>query len=96
MLPRPENATAANGVEAFVDVLVVDLNRKAVTLRQYDTEQLSVIGITKGIIWYSDNSNIAKVDKNGLVTARTPGSTVIRAKVNGVSIGCRVTVKKIR
>ena len=88
-------ARASNGVEAFVDVLVVDLNRKAVTLRQYDTEQLSVIGITKGITWYSLDPNIAKV-VNGLVTARTPGSTVIYAKVDGVTLGCRVTVKKIR
>lgn len=89
-------ARAANGVEAFVDVTVVDLNRKALTLRQYDTEQLSIAGITTGIKWYSANPNIAKVSNDGTVTGRTPGVTIIYAVIENVKLGCRVTVKRIR
>ena len=88
-------ARASNGVEGHVDVTVVDLNRKAVTLRQYDTEQLSVNMISTGVTWYSADPNIAKVDENGLVTARMPGTTIIYANVDGVKLGCRVTVTRI-
>ena len=89
-------ARAANGVEGHVDVTVVDLNRKAVTLRQYDSEQLSVNMISTGVTWYSGNPNIASVDTNGLVKAKMPGTTIIYANVNGVKLGCRVTVTKIK
>lgn len=89
-------ARASNGVEGRVDVTVVDLNRKAVTLRQYDTEQLMVNQISEGVTWYSADPNIAKVDENGLVTGRLPGTTIIYANVDGVKLGCRVTVTKIR
>lgn len=89
-------ARAANGVEGHVDVTVVDLNRKAVTLRQYDSEQLSVVMINTGVTWYSRDPSIASVDATGLVKGRLPGTTVVYAKVNGVTLGCRVTVKKIK
>lgn len=88
-------ARASNGVEGHVDVNVVDLNRKAVTLRQYDQEQLSVILISENVVWYSADPLIAKVDENGLVTAQMPGTTIIYANVEGVKLGCRVTVTKI-
>ncbi len=89
-------ARAANGVEGHVDVTVVDLNRKAVTLRQYDTEQLSVNMISTGVTWYSGSPNIASVDANGLVKAKMPGVTIIYANVDGVKLGCKVTVKRIK
>ena len=89
-------ARAANGVEAHVDVTVVDINRKAVTLRQYATEKLSIYNITTGITWYSARPDIASVDANGTVKAKLPGTTVIYAYVDGVKLGCKVTVKRIR
>ena len=88
-------ARASNGVEAFVDVTVVDLNRKAVTIRQYDTEQLNVMNITTGVTWYSANPDIAKVSDSGLVTGRKAGTTTIYAVIDSVKLGCKVTVKKI-
>ena len=51
--------------------------------------------IDTGVTWYSADPNIARVDANGLVTARMPGTTIIYATVNGVKLGCRVTVTKI-
>jgi uncharacterized protein YjdB len=74
----------------------VDLNRKGVVMRQYDTEQLQVNEISDGVTWYSKNINVATVDSSGLVTGRKKGSTIIYAVVNGVKLGCRVKVKKIK
>lgn len=84
------------GLYGYCDVLVVDLNRKAVTLRQYDTEQLVVNEIKTGVTWYSKDLNIATVSADGLVTGRKRGTTTIYAVVNGVKLGCRVTVKNIK
>lgn len=84
------------GLYGYCDVLVVDLNRKAVNLRQYDTEQLKVNEISTGVTWYSRNINVATVSPTGLVTGRRKGTTTVYAVVNGVKLGCRVTVKKIK
>jgi uncharacterized protein YjdB len=86
----------ANGKIGYCDVLVVDLNRKGVVLRQYDTEQLQVNEISDGVTWYSKDISIATVDSSGLVTGRKKGSTIVYAVVNGVKLGCRVKVKKIK
>lgn len=88
--------TTATGLYGYCDVLVVDLNRKAVTLRQYDTEQLRVNEISTGVTWYSRDINIATVSSSGLVTGRKKGTTTVYAIVNGIKLGCRVTVKKIK
>ena len=85
----------SNGMVGHCDVLVVDLNRKAIVLRQYDTEQLHVNEIDTGVTWYSRDINIATVSAGGLVTGRKKGVTTIYAVVNGVKLGCRVQVKKI-
>lgn len=84
------------GLLGYCDVLVVDLNRKAVNLRQYDTEQLVVNEIKNGVTWYSKDINIATVSPSGLVTGRKRGTTTVYAIVNGVKLGCRVTVRNIR
>ncbi|MCH5252503.1 MAG: Ig domain-containing protein [Lachnospiraceae bacterium] len=86
----------ANGKIGYCDVLVVDLNRKGLVMRQYDTEQLSVNLIDEGVTWYSKNINIATVSPSGLVTGRRKGTTIIYANVNGVKLGCRVRIKKIK
>ena len=86
----------ANGKIGYCDVLVVDLNRKGIEMRQYDTEQLRVNEISDGVTWYSKNINVASVDSSGLVTGRKKGTTIVYAVVNGVKLGCRVKVKKIK
>ena len=88
--------TTSTGLYGYCDVLVVDLNRKGVTLRQYDTEQLRVNEISTGVTWYSRDINIASVSSSGLVTGRKKGTTIVYAVVNGVKLGCRVTVKKVK
>ena len=88
--------TTSTGLYGYCDVLVVDLNRKAVTLRPYDTEQLHVNEISTGVTWYSRDINIATVSSTGLVTGRKRGTTTIYAVVNGVKLGCRVNVTKLK
>ena len=85
-----------NGKRGYCDVLVVDLNRKGLKMRQYDTEQLRVNEISEGVTWYSKNINIATVSSTGLVTGRRKGTTTIYAIVKGVKLGCRVKIKKIK
>lgn len=86
----------ANGKIGYTDVLVVDLNRKGLVMRQYDTEQLRVNEISNGVTWYSKDINIATVDSTGKVTGRRKGTTTVYAIINGVKLGCRVQIKKIK
>lgn len=86
----------ANGKIGYCEVQVVDLNRKGMNIRQYDTEQLYVNDISTGVTWYSKNSSIASITSSGLVTGRKKGTTTVYAVVNGVKLGCRVKVRKIK
>lgn len=86
----------ANGKIGYCEVQVVDLNRKGMNIRQYDTEQLYVNDISTGVTWYSRNSSIASITSSGLVTGRKKGTTTVYAVVNGVKLGCRVKVRKIK
>lgn len=86
----------ANHKRGYCDVLVVDLNRKGLKMRMYDTEQLRVNEISEGVTWYSKNINVATVDASGLVTGRKRGTTTIYAIVNGIKLGCRVRIRQIR
>ena len=52
--------------------------------------------ISTGVTWYSKDINIATVSDTGLVTGRRKGTTTVYAIVNGVKLGCRVTIKKIK
>ena len=54
----------SNGRIGSVDVQVVDLNRKGIVMRQYDTEQLYVNDVSDGVTWYSKNINIATVSRD--------------------------------
>ena len=54
----------------------------------------TVVGTSKVVKYSSANSKIAKVDKNGKVTAVAAGTVKIFAEANGVTVYCTVTVKK--
>ena len=45
------------------------------------------------LVWSSSDENVAEVDRRGLVTALTPGKTVIRVSCNGISSVCDVIVE---
>lgn len=85
----------SNGQVGYADVLVVTMNRKKLAFRQYDTETLRVDEINQGVTWYSKNPLIASVDQTGKVTGRRRGVTRIYAKIRGLRLSCKVTVKGI-
>ena len=85
-----------------IRVVSVTLNTKALTMEVGATEQLRALvspndAANPGVIWFSDNSSIAKVSASGLVTAVFPGTARITAKTDdgGISDACVVTVEKI-
>lgn len=85
----------SSGKQATVKVTVIGLNKTSMTMEQYDTETLYVDGATTGIIWFSSAPSVATV-VNGTVVARRPGTAYIYAKINGISLACRVNVTKIK
>lgn len=86
--------TATSGVSSSVEVHVVSLNKSSITMRQYDTETLTVIGTSDSITWYSANQRIATV-ANGKITGRGTGTTYIYAYVNGCKMGCKVKIVSV-
>ncbi len=102
-------ATAADGsgVTATCKVTVspklvtsVTLNKNELTIEKSFTAQLAATVAPDdaddlGLIWTSDNEEVATVDENGLVTAVGEGTATITATANdgsGVSASCVVTV----
>ena len=70
------------------------LNRKKATLRVGKTIRLRVKNVgKKKVKWSSSKKKIATVNKKGIVKAQNPGKTVIKAKVGGKVLKCRVTVR---
>lgn len=52
--------------------------------------------VTKAAKYKSSNSKIAKVNKNGVVTAVRPGTVKITAKYKGKSCTTKITIKKAK
>lgn len=97
--------TKDGGYEAFCHVTVtvpvtgVSLNQASLSLMQYDTWQLTATvnpsnATNKTVVWSSDNTSIATVSSDGLVTAVGGGSTRIRARTeeSGYEGICTVSV----
>lgn len=87
-----------NGPEE-IPVSSVSLDKSAWKMTVGETIQL-VASITpsdatnKSITWTSSDQSIATVSNSGLVTAKSPGSTVITADVNGkTNASCVIEVK---
>lgn len=76
----------------------ISLNQSKVSLERNKTLQLSVNytpanASDKTIEWTSSDSTIAKVDGNGLVTAKNKGTAIISAtSANGLVAQCEVSV----
>lgn len=71
--------------------ITLKLNKTDVTLR-YEGESFTLKAgdYTALVTWRSDNTSIAKVDKNGKVTAVGPGTTKIHAILEGQDVYCIV------
>ncbi len=81
------------------EVASVKLNKSAITLTSGSTATLTATvlpttALKKDVEWSSTNSVVASVDKNGKITANSPGSTTIIAKTvdGGLTAVCYVSV----
>lgn len=75
-------------------VYVIDINKKNITMKENEVEQLILKGKIKKVRWVSKNPSIAKVSKRGKVTGVKEGTTVIYGYVKDTYVTCKVTVKK--
>lgn len=80
-----------------VPVESVSIDQKTLDLVAGDTFQLTATvspddATNKTVVWSSDDSGVACVDKDGLVTAMGAGHTTINAYAGSFSATCEVTV----
>lgn len=68
------------------------LNKKQVELKVGKTYKLKVKGTSNKVKWSTSNKKIAKVFKNGVITAKKAGKATIKAKVGKKTLKCKVTV----
>ena len=86
-------------VNPLIAVTGVSVSPSSLTMSVGDTENLSAVitpsnATEQSVIWHSDDSNIADVDTNGVVTAKSVGTTTITATTvdGGFAASCEVTV----
>lgn len=86
-----------SGKTATVEVTVIGLNMKTITLEQYTTYPypLEVEGATSTVKWSIDKPQVAVI-KNGYISTRSVGTATITAVVNGRKLTCKLTVVKIK
>lgn len=70
----------------------IKLNKTSVTLKKGKTIKLKVKGTKKKVKWSTLNKRVATVTKKGVVKGIKPGKTIIKAKVAGKTLKCRLTV----
>ncbi len=86
-------------VKAPIAVTEVKLNQTSAKLEPGKLLHLSATvapedATDRTVTWTSSNGDVATVDANGVVTAKTEGTAVISAKTGNVSAECTVVVEK--
>ena len=82
--PKPSGPTVSLGISQTTKYVGETIKLKA-----------TVSGVSGNytVTWESSKPSVATVDKNGLVTAKSAGTAVITAKVNGAKGQCNIIVK---
>ncbi|MBP9996061.1 MAG: Ig-like domain-containing protein [Lachnospiraceae bacterium] len=70
----------------------INLNTSTKGLDYYYNLKATVVGSSSKVIWESDDTEVAKVDKNGKVTGISTGTCYVYATANGLSCKCKVNV----
>ncbi|MCM1159073.1 MAG: Ig-like domain-containing protein [Bacteroidales bacterium] len=69
------------------------LNRKTVALQTGKTFSLNISGTRQKITYKSSNPSVAEINKQGMITAKTPGTASITARLAcGKKYTCRISV----
>ncbi len=74
-------------------VRVIDINKKQIVLNTGDSKRLRVKGMIRFPKWKSSDPKVASVNSFGKVIGKSKGSTIIKGKVKGASLECKVIVK---
>ena len=82
-----------------VPVSSVELNKTSLQLFEEDTFQFTATvgpddASDKTVTWKSSNTDVATIDRDGLLTARSVGSATVTATAGGVSAQCIVNVSR--
>ena len=72
----------------------IKLSETNLTLYNGEGYQLTVSGTKAAVKWSSSNKRVATV-KDGFITTKSTGSSVIVAKVSGKKLKCKLTVKPL-
>ncbi len=85
-----------SGITSTVTVEVVELSKSYLSIRQYDSETLEVLGVSSSdtVVWYTSNSRVATVS-NGTIVGKSVGSCYVYAYVNGCKMACVVNITKV-
>lgn len=93
--------TVQAAIPSTVKVTGVELDSTSASLKVGETVKLTETvspanASNKGVTWQSGNTAVATVDDNGLVTAKSSGSTTITVKTadGNFTAACAVTVQK--
>lgn len=84
----------ANSKSSRQKHLTFQLDKSNLTLTQSKKAKLKVTGKLSGLKWSSTNPKVATV-KDGMVTAKKKGKAVIKARLSGSTVRCKVTVKAL-
>lgn len=85
-----------NGVSSTCIVHSLAISASNISLDQYDSYYLDVIGATDQVTWRSSNPRVCTVDTSGRVIGRMAGTTTVTARVHDKTLTCTVRVYNIR
>ena len=96
---RMESNINVENNSSNIEILSISINKTNISLNEIEMEQVYVIfnptnhTMTESINWVSSNPNVASVNGNGEILAKSVGTATITATtVNGKSANCLVTV----
>lgn len=88
--------SSARGVLSKCIVHSIGISRSNITLEQYDSYWLDVLGTDERVTWRSSNPRVCTVTANGQVIARKAGTTTVTAVVQGKTMTCTVKVTTVK
>lgn len=90
--------STAKGVISKCIVHSLGISRTSITLEQYDSYWLDVLGNDEGkaVTWRSSNPRVCTVSSSGQVVGRKAGTATITAVVNNKTMTCTVKVTTLQ
>ena len=77
----------------FKKEVVFTINEERIVLKVNEQKRINYdINIDSVITWTSNNPTVATIDENGVITAKTPGSTTITGSIKNRIVNCLVIV----